>query len=114
MNKQAKLLHQAQEEFDKAFGEVNMSYTKGEWTINRDYPKQGDLVIISESEAKSICKITVPSTGYKKECKANAQLIALSPRMYKAIQSAIVEIEDGSANHAHLILTEAIRELEER
>ncbi len=32
--------------------------------------------------------------------------------LYEAIQSAIVEIEDGSAHHAHLILTEAMRGLE--
>lgn len=44
--------------------------------------------------------------------EANAHLIAQSPKMYEAIKAAITEIEDGSANHAHLILTESIRELE--
>ncbi len=45
------------------------------------------------------------------EVEANALLISKAPKMFEAIQSAIVEIEDGSPHHAHLILTETIKEL---
>ena len=38
--------------------------------------------------------------------------LASAPDLYEACCSAIVEIEDGSANHAHLILSQAIAKAE--
>lgn len=76
-----------------------MNCTKGEWGFGSRIPLTKEMAYCFEI-------VDTP------ESRANAQLIAKAPKMYEAIQSAIVEIEDGSPHHAHFILVNAINEME--
>jgi len=82
-----------------------MEYTKGEWI----FYKHG---ITYKIECDRLGKLPYQICGSIYN-KANARLLAIAPRMYETIKSAIVEIEDGSANHAHLILSQVLSELED-
>jgi len=77
--------------------EAEGEYTKGEWEI---IEANNGTFFLRDSVGVEICEYI--------RGKANAHLIAQAPKMYEAIEAAIVEIEDGSSNHAHLILCNAL------
>lgn len=59
-----------------------MEYTRGEWKVDRF--SGGQLEIISPSKETVICRLGL--IGFPEENKANAHLIAASPRMIEFIQ----------------------------
>ena len=66
-----------------------MEYTKGEWSvIEGSKPKCGLHVIrtLPNDAVDRICEIVLPSTGYRAEAEANANLIAAAPELLEALK----------------------------
>lgn len=81
-----------------------MEYTKGKWILSED----GMTVETAHAPNGHVIAMM---NGIGDKVQADAHLITQAPRLYEACCSALVEIEDGSANHAHLILSQAIEKV---
>ena len=70
-------------------------YTKGEWSVL--IGKTGSLSIIStipkSGYVDPICEVSVPSTGYRVEAEANAQLISSAPALYEALETSVKHLQ---------------------
>lgn len=63
---------------------------KGEWSVSEG--TEGALLIIRtlpNGGVTQICNVRIPSTGYREEAEANAELIAAAPAFYEALEAVV-------------------------
>ena len=64
------------------------NYSKGKWTVAKGSKKGGLHIIrtLPNGGVDRICEIVIPSTGYRVNAEANADLIAATPKMYEVLE----------------------------
>ena len=63
-----------------------MDYSNGDWSVLEDKNRRLHIIrTLPNGWVDRICEIVIPSTGYRVNAEANAQLIASAPLLYEAL-----------------------------